>query len=72
MQGLNITLAKKSNGTLWAWGGNTYGQCGNATPPNSVATPLQVGTATNWQNISAGNLSFYWPHKQMAAYGLGA
>lgn len=51
--GSEHNLAKKSNGTLWAWGGNTYGQCGNATPPNSVATPQQVGTATNWQNISA-------------------
>lgn len=51
--GSEHNLAKKSNGTLWAWGGNTYGQCGNAIPPNSVATPQQVGTATNWQNISA-------------------
>lgn len=53
--GSEHTLAKKSNGTLWAWGGNTYGQCGNATPPNSVATPLQIGTATDWQTISTGS-----------------
>lgn len=53
--GSEHTLAKKSNGTLWAWGGNTYGQCGNAAPPNSVATPLQIGTATDWQTISTGS-----------------
>ncbi len=53
--GSEHTLALKSNGTIWSWGGNTYGQCGNAPPPNSVATPLQIGNATDWQSITAGS-----------------
>ncbi|MFZ1313275.1 MAG: T9SS type A sorting domain-containing protein [Chitinophagaceae bacterium] len=52
--GTEHNIAIKTDGSLWAWGGNQYGQCGNALPPNSVATPLQVGTATNWQNITTG------------------
>jgi alpha-tubulin suppressor-like RCC1 family protein len=54
--GSEHNLALKTNGTLWAWGGNSQGQIGNGAPPNSVPTPLQIGTATDWQTISAGGL----------------
>jgi alpha-tubulin suppressor-like RCC1 family protein len=45
-------------GTLWAWGGNSSGQLGQ----NDVVTrssPTQIGTLTNWKQVSAGiNRSF--------------
>lgn len=48
-------VAVKSNGTLWAWGDNTYGQLGlGDTTQRSV--PTQVGVATNWAEVSAGGL----------------
>ncbi len=50
--GTEHTLAKKANGTLWSWGGNSVGQCGNGTPPNSVGTPLQIGTDADWESFS--------------------
>jgi alpha-tubulin suppressor-like RCC1 family protein len=49
----NHTLAIKLDGTLWAWGSNTYGQLGNGTNTDNTV-PTQIGTDTNWSMISAG------------------
>jgi len=47
------TIAIKTDGTLWAWGENGYGQLGlgDTTDRN---TPTQVGTGTNWSSVSCG------------------
>ncbi len=45
--GYGFNLALQTNGTLWAWGRNTYGQLGNAinnATDNANPTPTQVGT----------------------------
>ena len=48
-------LALKTDGTLWAWGSNTQGQLGTgSTSYTPQATPVQVGAATTWQSVSAG------------------
>ena len=52
--GYHHTLAIKSNGTLWAWGYNYYGQLGNRTSTNAN-TPTQVGTDTDWVSVAAGD-----------------
>ena len=55
-KGADHTLAIKTDGTLWAWGSNTYGQCGNGIfGGNEIANPTQIGTATDWNSVSAGN-----------------
>ena len=51
--GWNHTIALKTDGTLWAWGKNEYGQLGDNTTVNKP-TPTQIGTATNWQTIATG------------------
>jgi len=47
------TIALKTNGTLWAWGYNFYGQLGNGMNTDSDI-PIQIGTASDWASISAG------------------
>ncbi|HEX7713521.1 MAG TPA: RCC1 domain-containing protein [Bacillota bacterium] len=36
------SLALKSDGTVWAWGMNTYGQLGDGTTTDSRTIPVQV------------------------------
>jgi trimeric autotransporter adhesin len=50
-------LALKTDGTLWAWGGNIWGQLGIGTSGDSELrnTPTQVGTSNDWKNIATGN-----------------
>lgn len=41
--GGNHSLALRSDGTVWAWGSNEYGQLGNGTHNfNALLTPIQV------------------------------
>ena len=51
--GLDYTIAIKSDGTLWAWGNNTYGQLGDGTTIDKL-TPVQIGTSSDWTDISCG------------------
>jgi alpha-tubulin suppressor-like RCC1 family protein len=43
--------AIKTDGTLWTWGRNTFGQLGLGDKTN-LNSPVQVGLLTNWSNIS--------------------
>ena len=51
--GSNMTAAVKSDGTLWAWGYNSYGELG-ITAIGAIKSPRQVGTRTDWRLASAG------------------
>jgi len=44
----------KTDGTLWAWGFNSQGQFGNGSTSGNQTTPIQVGTDSNWLQVSAG------------------
>ncbi len=53
--GKSHTLALKSDGTVWTWGYNIYGQLGNGTFTNStVYTPIQVSGIRGVLSIAAG------------------
>ena len=47
-----FTVAIKTNGTLWAWGWNFYGQLGDGTNLDKIV-PTQIGIETNWKSIFA-------------------
>jgi hypothetical protein len=51
--GSGHTIALKSDGTLWAWGQNDYGQLGIGNTIDQ-SEPVQVGTTSDWISISAG------------------
>ncbi len=51
--GRDYTAAVKTGGTLWMWGTNEYGQFGDGgTSPTQQTTPIQIGTDTNWAEVS--------------------
>ncbi|MCI5604802.1 MAG: hypothetical protein MR413_04020, partial [Clostridia bacterium] len=58
VSGENFTIALKSDGTVWAWGDNTYGQLGNGTYENSQG-PIPVLAVQNSSSSGRGakNLS---------------
>ena len=47
------SFAIKTNGTLWGWGSNSYGEVGNGTSLN-VISPVQIGTDNNWNTVAVG------------------
>ncbi len=47
------SIAKKTDGTLWTWGWNGWGQLGDGTY-NTRLSPVQIGVATNWSTVAAG------------------
>jgi alpha-tubulin suppressor-like RCC1 family protein len=51
--GNTAVIALKTNGTIWTWGYNWYGQLGN----NSTiwtSSPVQVGALNSWTHVSGG------------------
>ena len=52
--GAGTCLAIKTDGTLWAWGGNNEGQLGQNEPGSlDRSSPVQVGDDTTWAAVSA-------------------
>ncbi|WP_274652828.1 RCC1 domain-containing protein [Paenibacillus humicola] len=48
------SIALQSDGTVWTWGNNWYGQLGDGTKENRV-TPVQVKNLTDVVDVAAGN-----------------
>ena len=73
----------KTDGSLWCWGNNMYGQIGNGLrePDGYYPTPQRIGSAT-WKSISLGymhacaiksdNTLWCWGDNQYGAIGDGA
>ena len=44
----NTNIVQDTEGRIWSWGQNSYGQCGTGTTTN-VTTPTQINTGTNFR-----------------------
>jgi alpha-tubulin suppressor-like RCC1 family protein len=47
-------LGVRSNGTVWGWGGNFFGEIGDGTTINRSSPVLVVGGFTDWTKVSGG------------------
>ncbi len=52
--GEDHTLALRSDGTLWAWGGDAEGQLGIGETTTTVSSPAQIGDGRDWEAVAAG------------------
>ena len=52
--GLYSSIVMKTDGSLWAWGDNNWGQLGDGTQSNTRNSPVKIGTATNWKTVLIG------------------
>jgi alpha-tubulin suppressor-like RCC1 family protein len=46
------SAAIRSDGTLWTWGSNNLGRTGRNTTFSSLSSPVQVGTRSDWTQVS--------------------
>jgi len=53
--GNNHTVAIKTNGTIWSWGGNFRGQLGYGGIGNYYSSPKQIGALTTWSKVGSGH-----------------
>lgn len=49
------SAAVKTDGSLWLWGRNNYGQMGNSTTTNYSSPVQTVAGGSNWEYVSCGN-----------------
>jgi alpha-tubulin suppressor-like RCC1 family protein len=73
-------LARKTTGTLWAWGSGGYGALGDNTTINK-SSPVQIGALTNWAQIAANGVAsaainaagelYAWGSNNSGRLGLG-
>ena len=79
--GRDHVLAIANNGTLWSWGSNSNGQLGISVSGGSRSSPVQIGTSTTWQFVSANEYTslavradgtlWTWGNNTSGGLGLG-
>ena len=53
--GLYAAAAVKTDGTLWTWGQNSYGQIGDNTVTKRSSPVQTIAGGTNWKQVSCGS-----------------
>jgi alpha-tubulin suppressor-like RCC1 family protein len=64
------TTAKKSDGTLWGWGAASYGNL--LTTNDTEPLPIQLGTATDWNQINNGVANTFAIKNNGTLWGCGS
>jgi alpha-tubulin suppressor-like RCC1 family protein len=50
--GFNFTMGIKTDGTLWGWGSDSYGQLGDNTRVNKSSPVQTAAGGTNWKQVA--------------------
>ena len=69
--------ATKTDGTLWSWGANQYGELGhNERQQYHYSSPVQIGTRTDWTGghakIRAGQMAAFFVDSAGALFSVGS
>lgn len=55
--GRSVTAAIKTDGTLWTWGSNNYGQLGNGAIGGGRSSPVTIASGgTNWTRVATSTV----------------
>jgi alpha-tubulin suppressor-like RCC1 family protein len=52
-------IAVKTDGTLWTWGSNGYGQLGTGNTTSRSSPVTVAGGGTNWKQVYSGNFATF-------------
>ena len=55
LQIMKVITLSRTDGTLWSWGYNTYGQLGQNNTEIKYSSPVQVGTDTTWSKLAVAS-----------------
>ena len=69
--GWSHSAGLKTDGSLWTWGLNSYGQLGNGRSA-SCSTPAMVGRGTNWAKVAVGGAHTLALEKDGSLWAWGA
>jgi alpha-tubulin suppressor-like RCC1 family protein len=69
--GPDIVAALKIDGSVWCWGSNTSGQCGNNTSGNSYSSPVAVVGGHSFVAIACGFASVVGLKSDGSVWGWG-
>jgi alpha-tubulin suppressor-like RCC1 family protein len=53
--GASYTASIKTDGTLWVWGGGTFGELGTNDTANRSSPVQTIAGGTNWKQVGCGN-----------------
>ena len=66
------SIAVRSDGTLWGWGANDYGQLGRGTADTAThVVPVQIGSAGTWAKAGCGFLASFGIRGDGSLYAWG-
>jgi len=61
--GVGVSVALKSDDTLWSWGLNSKGQLGDGTTTSSSVPVQEITGSSDWVAVSAGgDMAVNWGH----------
>ncbi|MBM6498002.1 T9SS type A sorting domain-containing protein [Flavobacterium macrobrachii] len=69
--GQQYVIIKKSNNTIWCKGTNTYGQLGTGNNLDINTLPIQIGTNSDWNKISAARFHTLLLNNSNNLYSMG-